>query len=95
MYKRILEIMKKNGELTTRELEETGISRVYLPKMENVNNMFKSQLQTSYLQFSNEVETKRGEKQIINPLCLLIYTANIKDKLKDTCPLYDYTVSFI
>ena len=38
MYKKILEIMKNNGELiTTRELEEKGISRVYLSKMEQEN----------------------------------------------------------
>ena len=38
MYKKILEIMKNNNELiTTRELEEKGISRVYLSKMEKEN----------------------------------------------------------
>ena len=35
MYKKVLELMKNNGELiTTRKLEEKGISRVYLSKME-------------------------------------------------------------
>jgi predicted transcriptional regulator of viral defense system len=38
MYKKILEIMKNNGELiTTRGLEEKGISRVYLSKTEKEN----------------------------------------------------------
>lgn len=38
MYEKVLDIMKNNGELiTTKELEEKGISRVYLSKMENEN----------------------------------------------------------
>lgn len=47
---------------------------VIIPKMENVNDMFKSQLQTTYLQFSNEIKTKTGNSQTINPLCSLIYS---------------------